>query len=50
MNKETNILIIVEGRRAEPKFFEQIKTAFGLKMEIYCLETNIYILYNKMNN
>ena len=43
-----NILIIVEGQKTEPTFFKRLASVFGLKFEIYCLETNIYSLYSKM--
>ena len=45
---ESNILIIVEGSKTEPNFFNRLSDVFGLKFEIYCLETNIYSLYKKM--
>ena len=41
-------LIVVEGGRLEPGFFEQLKKVFGLNLDLYCLEDNIYVLYNKM--
>lgn len=45
---ESNILIIVEGSKTEPNFFNRLSNVFGLKFDIYCLETNIYSLYKKM--
>ena len=42
---ESNILIIVEGLKTEPNFFKRLSDVFGLKFDIYCLETNIYSLY-----
>ena len=45
---ESNILIIVEGSKTEPNFFNRLSDVFGLKFDIYCLETNIYSLYKKM--
>lgn len=45
---ESNILIIVEGLKTEPNFFNRLSDVFGLKFDIYCLETNIYSLYKKM--
>lgn len=45
---EVNILIIVEGSKTEPNFFNRLSDVFGLKFDIYCLETNIYSLYKKM--
>lgn len=41
-------LIIVEGGRLEPSFFKQMQKAFDLNFDIYCLENNIYHLYNKL--
>lgn len=44
-----NILIIVEGEKTEPKFFEQLSNVlFKTKFSIYCLKTNIYSLYSKL--
>ena len=45
---ESNILVIVEGLKTEPDFFKQIAKSFGLKFDIYCLETNIYSLYKSL--
>lgn len=45
---DVNILIIVEGSKTEPNFFNRLSDVFGLKFDIYCLETNIYSLYKKM--
>ena len=45
---ESNILIIVEGSKTEPNLFNRLSDVFGLKFDIYCLETNIYSLYKKM--
>lgn len=45
---ESNVLIIVEGLKTEPNFFNSLAKVFGLNFEIYCLETNIYSLYKKM--
>ena len=45
---EVNVLIVVEGKRAEPNFFNQIKRVYNLNFNIYCLETNIYRLYREM--
>lgn len=43
-----NILLIVEGRKTEPKFFKQIRQKFDIDYKIYCLGTNIYTLYRKI--
>lgn len=43
-----NILLIVEGRKTEPKFFRQIRQKFDIDYKIYCLGTNIYTLYSKI--
>ena len=48
MSKESKTLIVVEGGHLEPVFFEQIKKVFGLNIDIYCLKSNIYLLYKKM--
>ena len=48
MVNKPKTLIVVEGEHLEPCFFEQIKKAFGLSLDIYCLNCNIYRLYNKM--
>lgn len=39
---ESNILIIVEGAKTEPQFFNQLSKVFNQKFEIYYLGTNIY--------
>ena len=49
MSKESKTLIVVEGGHLEPVFFEQIKKVFGLNLDIYCLKSNIYLLYKKIN-
>lgn len=48
MDKQPKTLIVVEGERLEPRFFDQLKNVFGLNLDIYCLKNNIYILYKKM--
>lgn len=48
MNKEGNILIIVEGAKTESLFFKRLAKVFDLKFEIYCFKTNIYSLYKMM--
>lgn len=48
MNNKPKTLIIVEGGRLEPMFFEQLKNIFDLNLDIYCLKCNIYLLYKKM--
>lgn len=45
-----NILVIVEGKKAEPKFFEQIHHVFGLDFNICSLATNIYTLYKRIKD
>ena len=47
-NNMPNILLIVEGRKTEPKFFKQIRQEFGIDYKIYCFGTNIYTLYSKI--
>lgn len=41
-------LLIVEGKRLEPGFFEQMADCFNLDFTFYSLKTNIYILYQKL--
>lgn len=48
MNKK--ILLIVEGKKAEPKFFNKLQEEFNLEFDIYCFETNIYSLYKIMED
>ena len=48
MANQPKTLIVVEGGRLEPRFFEQLKKVFGLNLDIYCLKYNIYLLYKKM--
>lgn len=45
---ESNILIIVEGARTEPAFFNRLLGVFYQNFEIYCFGTNIYTLYKRM--
>ena len=45
---ESNILIIVEGARTEPAFFNRLLGVFDQNFEIYCFGTNIYTLYKRM--
>ena len=48
MSKETKILVITEGGRTEPKFFEQLISIDGVNARIFSIEGNIYKLYKKM--
>lgn len=48
MNSNPKTLVIVEGGRLEPGFFNQLKIVFNLNLDIYCLKNNIYLLYSKM--
>lgn len=48
MSKEVKILVIVEGTRTEPTFFEQLASVYGVNAKIYSVGTNIYLLYKKM--
>ena len=48
MTNQPKTLIVVEGGRLEPRFFEQLEKVFGLNLDIYCLKYNIYLLYKKM--
>ena len=47
-SKTAKALVIVEGERLEPKFFCQFTAAFGIKMDVYIVGTNIYDLYNTL--
>ena len=35
MSKKINVLVIVEGNRAEPKLFHVIEEAYGLKFQFF---------------
>lgn len=48
MTEKSNILIVVEGNKTEPRFFQRMAEIFGLQCEIYCFSTNIYTLYRRM--
>ena len=48
MSKEVKVLVIVEGTRTEPKFFDQLASVYGVNAKIYSVGTNIYLLYKKM--
>jgi hypothetical protein len=48
MKSEPKILIIVEGKKTEPAFFQCVGQVFNLDFGIYCLKTNIYSLYKEM--
>ena len=50
MVNELKTLVVVEGARLEPRFFEQLKKVFGLNLDIHCLKYNIYLLYKKMKD
>ena len=50
MANELKTLVVVEGARLEPRFFEQLKKVFGLNLDIHCLKYNIYLLYKKMKD
>lgn len=43
-----NILLIVEGRKTEPKFFKQLRVVYGIDYKIFCFSTNIYTLYSRI--
>lgn len=44
------ILVIVEGKVAEPKFFTCLFDRFGIDAEIVVASTNLYSLYDKMQS
>ena len=48
MSKEIKILVITEGGRTEPKFFEQLISVYGVNAKVFPIEGNIYKLYKKM--
>ena len=48
MNKEPNILLIVEGDTIEVEFFKSISACFGIKAQIVPYRTNIYKLYEAL--
>lgn len=48
MDNKIKILLIVEGARLEPQFFDQIQKVYGLSFEIVCVKNNIYSLYKRM--
>ncbi len=50
MDKKAKILLIVEGARLEPQFFNQIQKVYGLSFEIVCVKNNIYSLFKKMKS
>ena len=45
---ETNILVVVEGKKTEPQLLQRLSESFGLDFDIYCLESNIYTLYKEL--
>lgn len=47
MANQAKTLIVVEGGRLEPGFFEQLKKVFGLNLDIYCLEYNTIFCIRK---
>ena len=42
MNKNINVLVIVEGNRAEPELFHVIEEAYGLNFQFFCISSNIF--------
>ncbi|MGN0714479.1 MAG: hypothetical protein ACI4LN_01560 [Anaerovoracaceae bacterium] len=44
------ILLIVEGEKAEPRFFHQLFLTYGLDFDIFVVGTNIYLLYEELKN
>lgn len=45
-----NILIIVEGEKTEPDFFNRYCSVFGIAAKLFIVGTNLYSLYDKMKN
>lgn len=50
MNKNINVLVIVEGNRAEPELFHVIEESYGLNFQFFCISSNIYLLYKKVKD
>lgn len=48
MSKEIKILVIMEGGKTEPNFFNQLISVYGVQAELFPIEGNIYKLYKKM--
>ena len=48
MPNHPKTLVVVEGGWLEHGFFDRLKEVFGLNLDIYCLENNIYLLYKKI--
>lgn len=48
VNKETTVLLIVEGDTIEDEFFRCIASAFGISARIIPYKTNIYKLYEAL--
>lgn len=48
MSKQANILLIVEGAKLEPNFFQKVAELYSLNVKIYPLKTNIYPIYHKL--
>lgn len=49
-NKSAKALVIVEGERLEPKFFNQFTKVYGIDLELYIVGANIYDLYNQLKD
>lgn len=51
MNKNSKILLIVEGQKAEPTLFKSLFSNYNIQVtekNIYSYDTNIFTLYNKV--
>lgn len=50
MREKARALVLVEGGRLEPNFFERIEHVFDMALTIIPLECNIYELYKRLKN
>ncbi len=48
MNNKAKVLLIVEGTKLEPQFFNKLKESYGIELEIFCVNNNIYSLYQNL--
>lgn len=48
LSNNIKVLIIVEGEKTEPTFFDHFFKTFNLKADLYTVGTNIYSLYDRM--
>lgn len=48
LSNNIKVLIVVEGEKTEPTFFDHFFNSFSLKADLYTIGTNIYSLYDRM--